>query len=89
MELYINNSWTEVNANGYVAEAIAWSENGNHAAIYATGDTANEANTRLMNALSELKLAARIPVKHSACSSTKSESPDDTSGGDEVQTDER
>ncbi len=61
MELYINNSWTEINANGYMAEAIAWSENGNHATIYATGNTAEEANTRLMNVLSGLKLAAKYP----------------------------
>jgi hypothetical protein len=37
MELYLNSTWTERCGNSsYVAEAIAWSENGNHATIYAT-----------------------------------------------------
>ena len=89
MELYMNNSWTEVNPNGYVAEAIAWSENGNHATIYATGDTTDEAHTRLTNALRELKLEARISAIGNPCSSTQSESPHNISGGDEVETDER
>ena len=56
MDLYINSTWTERCENVYVAEAIAWSENGNHATIYATGDTADEADTKLMDALHELKL---------------------------------
>jgi hypothetical protein len=60
MELYINNRWTECYGNSYVAEAIAWSETGNHASIYTTGVTAEEANTRLLNALRELDL---IPQK--------------------------
>ena len=60
MELYINNRWTECFGNSYVAEAIAWSETGNHASIYTTGVTAEEANTRLLNALRELDL---IPQK--------------------------
>jgi hypothetical protein len=42
MELYVNSTWTECYANTYIAEAIAWSENGNHAAIYTTGITAKE-----------------------------------------------
>jgi hypothetical protein len=57
MELYLNSSWTEGCGNSYyVAEAIAWSENGNHATIYATGRTADEADTKLLSALGELKL---------------------------------
>ena len=60
MELYINNRWTECYGNSYVAEAIAWSETGNHASIYTTGVTAEEANTKLLNALRELDL---IPQK--------------------------
>ncbi len=56
MELYINSSWTEHHAGTYVAQAIAFSEHGNHATIYATGITANEANTKLIGALGELKL---------------------------------
>ena len=89
MELYINNSWTEVNANGYVAEAIAWSENGNHATIYATGNTADEADTSLMNALCELKVLPKATVRGDSCSLTDSESPNHASGGDEVETDKR
>jgi len=60
MELYINNRWTECYGNSYIAEAIAWSETGNHASIYTTGVTAEEANAKLMNALRELEL---IPEK--------------------------
>jgi hypothetical protein len=57
MELYLNSSWTESCGNSYyVAEAIAWSENGNHATICATGRTADEADTKLLSALGELKL---------------------------------
>ena len=57
MELYLNSSWTEGYGNSYyVAEAIAWSENGNHATIYTTGSTADEADTKLLSALRELKL---------------------------------
>ncbi len=57
MELYLNSSWTESYGNSYyVAEAIAWSENGNHATIYTTGSTADEADTKLLSALRELKL---------------------------------
>ena len=56
MELYINTKWTECYGNSYIAEAIAWSENGNHASIYTTGLTAEEADTKLMGALHELKL---------------------------------
>jgi hypothetical protein len=58
MELYINSKWTECYGNSYIAEAIAWSENGNHAAIYTTGATAKEADAKLMDALRELKLLA-------------------------------
>ena len=56
MELYINSNWTECYANFYVSEAIAWSENGNHATIFAQGVTAEEADAKLMGALRELKL---------------------------------
>jgi len=57
MELYLNSTWTERCGNAsYVAEAIAWSGNGNHATIYATGTTADEADARLSSALRELNL---------------------------------
>ena len=57
MELYINNEWTKsYGAESYMAEAIIWSENGNHASIYTTGATAEEADAKLMGALSELEL---------------------------------
>ena len=63
MELYINNKWTQCYGNSYVAEAIMWSENGNHAAIYATGITAQEADNKLEGALRELKLISRTSMK--------------------------
>ena len=56
MELYINSTWTKRYGNAYIAEAVAWSENGNHATIYAVGITAEEADAKLMGALHELKL---------------------------------
>jgi hypothetical protein len=56
MEVYINSNWTECYADSYIAEAIAWSENGNHATIYAVGTTAEEADAKLVGALRELKL---------------------------------
>jgi hypothetical protein len=57
MELYINPEWTKCyGENYYVAEAIIWSENGNHASIYSTGATVEEADAKLMGALSEVKL---------------------------------
>jgi hypothetical protein len=63
MELYVNTNWTECYANAYIAEAIAWSENGNHAAIYTTGKTAKEADDKLKGALHELKLIPQPTVK--------------------------
>jgi hypothetical protein len=56
MELYINSTWTKRYGDAYVAEAIAWSESGNHATIYAMGITADEADVKLVGALRELKL---------------------------------
>ncbi len=68
MELYINSTWTKRRQNAYVAQAIAWSENGNHATIHATGLTTDEADTKLMGALRELKLIPKPeggqPEKH-------------------------
>jgi hypothetical protein len=63
MELYINSNWTERYANTYIAEAVAWSENGNHATIYATGITAEEAEAKLIGALRELKLMPAAVIK--------------------------
>jgi hypothetical protein len=63
MELYVNSTWTECYANAYIAEAIAWSENGNHATIYTTGVTAQEANAKLNGALRELKLMPEVAIK--------------------------
>ena len=63
MELYVNSNWTEYYANAYIAEAIAWSENGNHAAIYTTGKTAKEADDKLRGALRELKLIPQTTIK--------------------------
>ena len=64
MELYLNSTWTERYANSsYAAEAIAWSENGNHATIYATGITADEAEIKLLSALRELRLVPQATTK--------------------------
>ena len=63
MELYINSSWTQCYENGCVAEAIAWSENGNHATIYTMGITAQEAGAKLMGALGELHLVPETSIK--------------------------
>jgi hypothetical protein len=65
MELYINTNWTGFYANAYIAEAIAWSENGNHATIYTTGITAEEADAKLLGALSELHLVPEASIKTS------------------------
>ena len=89
MELYVNNSWTKICSSGYVAEAIAYSENGNHATIYAVGSTTNEADTRLMKALCELKVLPKATMRGDSCSLTDSESPSSASGGDGVETDKR
>jgi len=63
MELYVNSNWTAWYANAFIAEAIAWSENGNHASIYTMGGTAEEADDKLMNALRELKLIPQTAIK--------------------------
>jgi hypothetical protein len=63
MELYVNSNWTECYANAYIAEAIAWSEKGNHAAIYTMGGTAEEADAKLMGALRELRLIPETAMK--------------------------
>ena len=64
MELYINTNWTGSDANAYyIAEAIAWSENGNHATISTTGSTAEEANAKLISALGELNLLSKTDIK--------------------------
>ena len=63
MELYVNNNWTEHYPNSYIAEAIMWSENGNHAAIYTMGNTAEEADAKLMGALRELGLMPEAFLK--------------------------
>jgi hypothetical protein len=63
MELYVNSNWTERYTNAYIAEAIAWSENGHHATIYAMGIIAEEADAKLMGALRELKLMPEATIK--------------------------
>ena len=74
MELYVNNKWTECYGNSYIAEAIAWSESGNHAAIYTTGSTAEEADAKLIGALRELKLIPETSVEDE-CDRKESQSP--------------
>jgi hypothetical protein len=63
MDLYINTNWTGRYANVYIAEAIAWSENGNHATISTTGSTAKEADAKLKGALHELNLLPNTTIK--------------------------
>jgi hypothetical protein len=63
MELYTNTNWTGCYANVYIAEAIAWSENGNHATISTTGSTAQEADAKLKGALHELNLLSNTTIK--------------------------
>ncbi len=63
MELYINRTWTKLYGNAYIAEAIAWSENGNHATIYTVGITADDADAKLIGALRELKLIPEASMK--------------------------
>ncbi len=63
MELYLNDEWTECHGNSYIAEAVAWSENGNHATIYTLGITAEEADAKLRGALRELKLIPETSTK--------------------------
>ena len=46
--LHINNSWTERYGNAHIAQAIACSENANHAMIYTVGLTAEDADAKLM-----------------------------------------
>ena len=64
MELYVNTKWTECYGNSYFAEAIAWSENGNHATIYTMGSTAEEADAKLVGALRELNLIPQKSAKN-------------------------
>jgi hypothetical protein len=63
MELYINTNWTGCYANAYIADAIAWSENGNHATISTTASTAQEADAKLLGALRELNLLPNTTIK--------------------------
>lgn len=63
MELYINSTWTKRYGEAYIAEAIVWSENGNYATIFVTGVTADEADTKLIDALSELKLIPEMSME--------------------------
>ena len=66
IELYINNSWTERCGKAYAAQAIACSENGNHATIYTVDPTAEEADAKLMGALRVLKLMPEMSKKPDA-----------------------
>jgi hypothetical protein len=63
MELYVNSTWTKRYTDAYIAEAIMWSEKGNHATIYAMGITGEEADAKLMAALRELKLIPEAAIK--------------------------
>jgi hypothetical protein len=64
VELYVNTKWTECYENSYIAEAIAGSENGNHASIYTMGGIAEEADAKLRGALRELNLIPQKSAKN-------------------------
>ena len=72
MELYINRTWTKRYGNAYIAEAFAWSESGNHATIYTTGHTAEEANATLLGTLRELRI---LPVEFVSSDDSTDNSP--------------
>ena len=63
MEVYINSEWTKCYGNSYYAEAILWSENGNHASICTMGGTAEEVDAKLIGALRELNLVPQKATK--------------------------
>ena len=63
MELYLNSTWTKLFGTNYIAEAIAWSPTGNHATVFATGGTAEEADDKLLRALCELNLMPTASIK--------------------------
>ena len=63
MELYINSEWTKCYGNSYYAEAILWSENGNHASICTMDGTAEEVDAKLIGALRELNLVPQKATK--------------------------
>ena len=63
MEMYLNKNWTERYGNAYIAEAIAYSENANHATIYTVGITPEEADAKLIEALRELNLIPDLSLK--------------------------
>jgi hypothetical protein len=71
VELYINSSWTKLYGHAYIAEAVACSENGNHATIFATGDTADRADTKLLHALRELGLIPEAVSGHDELNSVR------------------
>lgn len=75
MELYINTNWTGCYANAYIAEAIAWPENGNHATVSITGITAEEVDAKLQGALRELKLLPNTKHNHKRCTVAKRVGP--------------
>jgi hypothetical protein len=64
VELYVNTKWTECYGNSYIAEAIAWFEDGDHAEIYTMGGTAEEADAKLVGALRELNLIPQKSAKN-------------------------
>src|SRR5215217_5588592 len=59
---FIYRNWTERHANAYIAEAIPWSENGNHATSCCMGITSEEADAKLVGALRERNLIPEAPL---------------------------
>jgi hypothetical protein len=63
MEIYVNDDWTVAYGPSYVAEALAWSDSGNHVTVYAVGPSAQRANEKLHAGLAELGLLKRPKEK--------------------------
>ncbi len=63
MELYVNSTWTAPARNPPLAAARAWSQYRTPASIYTMGGTAEEADTKLISALRELRLMPQTAIK--------------------------
>ena len=62
MELYVNSSRTERYGDTYVANAITYSENGNHATVYLVSVAAEVADAKLREALREPELMPETSI---------------------------
>ncbi len=56
MSVYINDTWVYQYDNCWVAEAVAFSENGNHVTISSCHDSPELAHKKLIAGMKELRL---------------------------------